>query len=125
MGPFFELRIYQVLPGKMKEWLNLMENIIIPFQSSKGMVIHGSFIEKSLDQFFLKDQVRDVKKFNDRNVYIWIRRFENEESKKELYEKVYQSNEWLNEIGPKVEKLIDRNSIIVHNITSTKLSVMK
>ena len=125
MGPFFELRMYQVLPGKMKEWLNLMENIIIPFQSSKGMVIHGSFIEKSLDQFFLKDQVRDVKKFNDRNVYIWIRRFENEESKKELYEKVYQSNEWLNEIGPKVEKLIDRNSIIVHNITSTKLSVMK
>lgn len=125
MGPFFELRMYKVLPGKMKEWLNLMENIIIPFQSSKGMVIHGSFIENSLDQFFLKDKVRDMKKFNDRNVYIWIRRFENEESKKELYEKVYQSNEWLNEIGPKVEKLIDRNSIIVHNISSTKLSVMK
>ena len=36
MGEFFELRIYQVLPGKMSDWLELMENTIIPFQVSKG-----------------------------------------------------------------------------------------
>ena len=40
MSEFFELRIYQVFPEKMIEWLELMENIIIPFQVSKGMIIH-------------------------------------------------------------------------------------
>ena len=29
---FYELRQYKVLPGKMNEWLNLMESEIIPFQ---------------------------------------------------------------------------------------------
>ena len=31
---FYELRQYKVLPGKMNEWLNLMELEIIPFQIS-------------------------------------------------------------------------------------------
>ena len=40
---FYELRQYKVLPGKMDEWLKVMEEEIIPFQVSKGMVITGSF----------------------------------------------------------------------------------
>ena len=125
MGHFFELRIYQVLPGKMDEWLHLMEKVIIPFQVSKGMVINGSFVENSFDQFYLNDQIREMRTFDNRNKYIWIRRFENQKHKEELYEKVYQSYEWLNDIGPKVEKLIDRNSISVHNISSTQMSIIK
>ena len=57
MSAFFELRTYKVFPGKMKEWLRYMEKTIIPFQVSKGMVIHGSF------------SVQD-----DDETYIWIRR---------------------------------------------------
>ena len=125
MSHFFELRIYQVFPGKMDEWLNLMEKVIIPFQVSKGMVINGSFIENSFNQFYLNNDVRDMKTFDNRNKYIWIRRFENIKHRDDLYKKVYQSNEWLNNIGPKVEKLIDRNSISVHNITPTQMSVIK
>jgi len=53
---FFELRIYQVFQGKMIEWLELMENIIIPFQVSKGMIIHGSFTENSFDRFYLSKE---------------------------------------------------------------------
>ncbi len=40
---FYELRQYKVLPGKMDEWVKIMEEEIIPFQVSKGMVICGSF----------------------------------------------------------------------------------
>ena len=40
---FYELRQYFVRPGKMDEWVKIMENEIIPFQVSKGMVICGSF----------------------------------------------------------------------------------
>ena len=32
----FELRQYQMKPGKKAEWLKLMEEEIIPFQVQKG-----------------------------------------------------------------------------------------
>jgi hypothetical protein len=40
---FFELRHYKVKPGKMDGWVKIMEEQIIPFQVSKGMVICASF----------------------------------------------------------------------------------
>ena len=40
---FYELRQYKVKPGKLAEWIKIMEEEIIPFQVSKGMVICGSF----------------------------------------------------------------------------------
>ncbi len=51
MSAFFELRIYQIAPGKMNEWVSFMEKTIMPFQVEKGMVIHGSFVMDSSDQF--------------------------------------------------------------------------
>ena len=125
MGSFFELRIYKVNPGKMEEWVELMEKVILPFQTSKGMVVHGSFIEKSFDQFSLNDGYREMNRDENRNNYIWIRRFQNEAHKEKLYKDVYESEEWVNDIGPKVANLIDRNSIKIHNLTSTELSIMK
>ena len=125
MKPFFELRIYRVNPGMMEEWVNLMEKVIIPFQVSKGMVINGSFIEKSIDIFSLSDGSRQMDRKEDRNAYIWIRRFESEEQKESLYKDVYESEEWINNIGPKVAKLIDRNSMVIHNLYSTDLSIIK
>ena len=114
-----------IFPGKMKEWLELMENIIIPFQVSKGMIIHGSFTEKSFDRFHLSNGKREMETLEDRNLYIWIRRFKNLDHKQKLYKDVYESEEWINEIAPKVEQLIDRNTIIVHNLSPTSLSIMK
>ena len=58
---FYELRQYKVLPGKMDEWVRIMEQEIIPFQVSKGMVICGSFRGET-----------------DDSVYVWLRRFESE-----------------------------------------------
>ncbi|MDE0943311.1 MAG: NIPSNAP family protein, partial [Alphaproteobacteria bacterium] len=43
MAAFYELRQYKVRPGKMDEWLEIMEGEIIPFQVEMGMVITGSF----------------------------------------------------------------------------------
>ena len=125
MGAFFELRIYKVNRGKMEEWVELMEKVILPFQTSKGMVVHGSFIEKSFDQFSLNDGNREMNRDENRNNYIWIRRFENEKHKEKLYKEVYESKQWIDEIGPKVANLIDRNSIKIHNLSSTDISVMK
>jgi len=125
MASFFELRIYQVQPGKMQEWLAFMEEVVIPFQVKQGMVIHGSFTMDSTDEFSLRDGERVMDSTQKGETYVWIRRFESTEQKEKLYEAVYESEEWVSNIGPRVGTLIDRNSIVVHNLSATALSVMK
>ena len=87
---FFELRQYVIRPGQQKAWVKCMEEEIIPFQVKMGMVILGSFVGEE-----------------DESVYVWIRRFESEAERKRLYDLVYQSDYWKNEISPRVGTLID------------------
>ena len=103
---FYELRQYKIRPGKMNEWIEFMEQTIIPFQISKGMVITGSYRGEE-----------------DDSVYIWMRRFESEQQKEHLYALVYESNYWRNEVSPKVGDLIDRDAITVTRIVPTPKSV--
>jgi len=56
---------------------------------------------------------------------VWIRRFENEAERKRLYDAVYQSDYWKNEIAPKVPTLIDREQIKVTRIVATPRSVIQ
>jgi NIPSNAP len=105
---FYELRQYEVRPGKMEDWLTLMEEEIIPFQVSKGMVIGGSFRGES-----------------DDTVYIWIRRFESEAERERLYAAVYESDLWKTSIAPRVAKLIDRETISVTRMVPTRLSILQ
>lgn len=105
---FFELREYRTLPGQRENWVNFMEEEIIPFQVSKGMVILGSFTGEEED-----------------DLYIWVRRFESESERERLYAAVYQSDRWLNEIGPKVPEMIDRAKIVVRRIEATPRSVIQ
>ncbi|MEM7536034.1 MAG: NIPSNAP family protein [Chloroflexota bacterium] len=105
---FFELRQYRVMPGKMDEWVEYMEGEIIPFQISQGMVVIGSFVSPEED-----------------DLYVWIRRFVDEDERKKLYAAVYESDTWLNEMAPKVGGLIDRSKIKVTRLTSTSRSVIQ
>jgi hypothetical protein len=105
---FFELRQYVVRPGQQKAWVKCMEEEIIPFQTKMGMVILGSFVGEE-----------------DDSVYVWIRRFESEAERKRLYDLVYQSDYWKNEISPKVGNLIDREQIKVQRIVATPHSVIQ
>ena len=125
MSSFFELRTYKIFPGKMDEWLSFMEKTIMPFQVEQGMVIHGSFVMDSSDQFALENGERVMNSEKKGNNYVWIRRFENQEEKVKLYKAVYESKEWVDNIAPTVANLVDRNSILIHNLSSTALSIMK
>ena len=102
---FYELRQYTVRPGKMEQWLELMEGSIIPFQVSQGMVICGSFRGET-----------------DDSVYVWLRRFESEAQREAQYAAVYESDTWKNEIAPQVGDLIDREVIKVQRIVPTSRS---
>ena len=103
---FYEIRQYRIYLGKMEEWLQVMEQEIIPFQVACGMVITGSFRGEE-----------------DDSVYVWMRRFESETDRERLYAKVYESDMWKNDIGPRVGELIDRDAIQVTRVVPTPLSV--
>ena len=103
---FYELRQYKIRPGKMDEWIQFMEEEILPFQISKGMVVTGSYRGEE-----------------DDSIYIWMRRFENEEERERLYEAVYESDEWKEKIAPRVPELMDRSAVQVTRIVPTPKSV--
>ena len=105
---FFELRQYKVRPGKMDEWVRLMEEEIIPFQISKGMVVTGSFRGE-----------------DDDASYIWIRRFETEADRERLYKAVYQSDFWREEIGPRIPEFLERDRSVITRIVPTSRSPMQ
>ncbi|MFK7942868.1 MAG: NIPSNAP family protein [Paracoccaceae bacterium] len=104
---FYELRRYEIRPGKMAEWLKLMEEEIMPFQIEQGMVIAGSFQVEAED------------------VYFWIRRFESEAERERLYEAVYKSDHWLNKLTERVGACIDRSTIQVTRLEPTSRSVLQ
>jgi hypothetical protein len=83
-----------------------MEEEIIPFQISKGMVVTGSFQGET-----------------DPSIYIWLRRFENEDQRKALYDAVYESEYWKTQIAPRVPEHLDRSAAVITRIVPTPKSV--
>ncbi len=104
----FELRQYRIQPGRRDEWVKFMEEVIIPFQASKGMVVVGSFTAEE-----------------EPDLYVWIRRFESEEERKELYDAVYQSDVWKNEIAPKTAGMNIREQMVITRLNPTPKSVIR
>ena len=104
----FEFRHYTCKPGQRDAWVKYMEDVVIPFQVLKGMVILGSWRGEE-----------------DENSYYWMRRFDSEESRKALYEAVYQSDTWKNDIGPKVPDMVEREAIKVTRLVATPKSAIQ
>lgn len=105
---FFEFRHYTCKPGQRDNWVKYMEEVVIPFQASKGMVILGSWRGEE-----------------DETSYYWMRRFESEEERKAQYDAVYQSDTWKNEIGPKVPDMVERELIKVTRLVATPKSAIQ
>ena len=105
---FFELRQYRMKEGQRENWVRLMEEKIIPFQIAQGMVVIGSFVGEQ-----------------EEDLYVWIRRFESEEQREQLYEKVYQSETWQNELSPLVGEMLDRTKTVVTRLEATPKSVIQ
>ena len=105
---FIELRQYQSFPGRRDDLVKYMTEAVIPFQIAKGMVILGSWVGET-----------------EPNLYVWIRRFESEAEREQLYHDVYQSDEWKNVIGPKLGESLDRSTIVVTRLEATRKSVLQ
>jgi hypothetical protein len=105
---FFELRQYHIKGGQRERWVKLMEEEIIPFQVSKGMVVIGSFVAQE-----------------EEDLYVWIRRFEDEEERERLYDAVYESDYWKDEIRPQIDEMLDRETMKVTRLEATPKSVIQ
>jgi NIPSNAP len=103
----FELRQYRTHPGQRENWVKYMEEVIIPFQTERGMRILGSFVGEQEDDLF-----------------VWIRRFESEEDRLRLYKDVYESAEWKEKIAPKIPEMMNRERIVVTRLNPTAKSSM-
>lgn len=99
----FEIRTYPVNEGAMDEWVAFMESTIVPFIEEKGVNVDAMF--------------RGVE---DANAYIWIRRFDDEEHRQELYRAVYETDHWQSKIKPTVRRLVDVANAVVHVVEATK-----
>jgi hypothetical protein len=105
---FYELRQYHVRPGRMDEWVKIMEEEIIPFQVSKGMVICGSFRGET-----------------DASAYVWIRRFDSEAQREALYKAVYETDHWKTKIAPRIPECLDREKMVITRIVPTPKSTVQ
>jgi hypothetical protein len=104
----FELRQYRMKPGQRERWVKFMDEVIIPYQISKGMVIVASFAGEEED-----------------DLYVWIRRFDSEEERVRLYKEVYENDYWQKEVAPQVGEMIDRSRTVVTRLTPTPKSVIR
>ena len=104
----FELREYRIKPGQSSKQIKYMEEEIIPFQISKGMVVLGSFTGKY-----------------DDNLYVWIRRFENENERTQQYERVYEDEYWKTNIEPNIPEMLDIENAVITQLIATKISLMR
>ncbi|MEZ5236457.1 MAG: NIPSNAP family protein [Acidimicrobiia bacterium] len=104
----WELRQYRAKPNKRDELVRWMEEDVVPFQTAKGVVIAGTFVGEE-----------------DDNLFVWIRRFDDEDHRRRLYEDVYQSDHWKNVLGPQAAELIEREQIVVTRLTPTPRSVLR
>lgn len=105
---FYEVRQYEIRPGKMDAWLKLMQDEILPFQVERGMVIGGMFRGEE-----------------DDSVFIWIRRFDDETHREKLYKAVYEDEAWTGDISPRVGELINRETIKVQRVRPLELSILQ
>jgi len=59
------------------------------------------------------------------DLYVWIRRFENEEEAERLYKEVYESEYWRTEIKPQADEMLDRERMRITRLEATEKSVIR
>jgi len=101
-----ELRQYRTKPGQRENWVRYMEEKIIPFQKSQGMEILGTWIGEQEDDLF-----------------VWMRRFQSEAERERLYEAVYQSDHWKEQIAPSIPDMLDRERMVITRLEPVLASV--
>jgi hypothetical protein len=104
----FELRFYTAFPGRRTELADYMDAVVVPFNQAHGVEVIASFVDEQ-----------------DDDVYVWVRRFADEETRVRQYDAVYQDERWTSEIAPRVMGLMDRDRAVVTRAIPTAGSPLR
>ncbi len=104
----FEARTYPVKEGAMDEWSALVESTTVSFIEEKGMKVGALFHGAK-----------------DPNAYVWIRRFDSDTHRQEMYNAVYETDHRQTKIKPTVRRLMDVENTLVHLSKATDESPLK
>ena len=88
----FQLRQYDIYPGKMSAWIEVFETHLRPLHERLGMAIHGTW--QALDS----------------NTFIWLRSFETE-SRIDVLEAAYFNSPERKKLGDLPQQLIEKMTI--------------
>jgi quinol monooxygenase YgiN len=105
---FYEIRHYKTEPGRRDEWVRYMENVVIPYQQSKGMTVTASFVDEE-----------------DPDGYVWIRRFDDEAHRAARYAATHDDPRWTGEIFPAVAGLLLLDRTVVIRAVPTPASALR
>jgi quinol monooxygenase YgiN len=97
-----ELRQYRMHPGQRDNWVRFMNEVIVPFQKSKGMQVLGMWVAEE-----------------DPDLFVWMREFESEAERERLYEEVYQSDFWKTEVAPNAVTMNNREKMVITRLIPT------
>jgi hypothetical protein len=104
----YEIRRYQTRPGRRAEWVEYMDSVVVPYFTDRGMDIVGLFVDEA-----------------DPDGYVWIRRFEDEDDRTARCADVYESERWVNEIGPVVHELLEIDQSVITSVVPTSASALQ
>jgi hypothetical protein len=104
----FELRRYEIRAGRRAEWVEFFESVIAPFQVAKGVVIAGMFTSET-----------------EADVFMWLRRFDDEAARVRLYAAIYEDPVWLSEVKPRIDELLNRETVQITRLHPTPHSVLR
>lgn len=101
----YEIRRYQARPGRRREWVQYMEDVIIPLHVAANVRVVGTFTD-----------------VDDEDMFVWIRAFEDESARKAAYGAIYESDYWKTSVSPRVGELLVRESTTMMTVQSTSKS---
>ena len=104
----FELRQYQCMSGKRDEFADYMDETLIPFQVSQGVVVVASFIDEE-----------------DPDGYVWIRRFDSRGERDRICKTMYATETWNKEVLPAVLEMVHRERSVISQLRPTPKSVIR
>lgn len=104
----FELRQYRMRPDQRHNWLRFWEEELLPYLIQKGQVVVGSWVGEQ-----------------DPDLFVWIRRFDDEADRVRFYEAVRLEGGWATYFLPRIDAMIDRQQSVVTRLTPTARSVIR
>lgn len=105
---FYEIRRYQTRPGRREEWVRYMEDVVIPYEQSKGMTVTASFIDDE-----------------DPDGYVWMRRFDDETHRTTAYAAAHDDPRWRQQMFPVIGELLLIERTVVTRAIPTPASPLR